>query len=128
MQRNVPAKIHNEYKIYQNTVHIFAGKGVGHLLKALVPVPFALEIQDKLFNGSEVGWVTASYFDLDVSVDSLEVVDVIVTREGPSGSLTLTLPPPNNLIAFWNESSKSSNQDGTWAVNLSVRVPDDGSY
>lgn len=74
----------------------------------------------------EIGWVTASYFEIDEPVDSLKIVDVIVTREG--SPVTTTVLPSTTLVAYWNETSKASNQDGTWYTILSVRVPEDGSY
>lgn len=74
----------------------------------------------------EKGWVTARYFEIDAPVDSLEIVDVIVTREG--SPLPTTILPSTTLVAYWNETSKASNQDGTWFTILSVRVPEGGNY
>lgn len=74
----------------------------------------------------EQGWVSTSYFEISSSIDELEVVDIIVTRDGVT-----TLSPPTTdfpLIAYWNTGSKSGENDGTWSVILSVRVPRSGNY
>ncbi len=77
----------------------------------------------------EKGWVTTSYFNVSQPIDSIEIVDVIVTREGPSATPVSTLTSPSTLmIAYWQETAIESTNDGKWKAILAIRVPTSGNY
>lgn len=76
----------------------------------------------------EVGWVTTRYFDVDVDVDDLEVVEEYrVTRTAVEALAT----PSNSqapAVAYWNQTGKSDNDNGTWQATFLIKVPSGGTY
>lgn len=73
----------------------------------------------------ESGWADARRFEISQDFEELPVYD---DPDSPPFTFTPSVSTNPSQIAYWNEVSKESSNDGRWEVTLSLRVPNGGNY